>query len=764
MANTVFNYSLLSNLPQGISSFSAVVNGSNLYFAGGVRSQLGTNYIRVDVEAVPSRIELNGIQSGSIRIKTFDENGDGPASVTVLVTAKYTPVSGSNAVLFVRDIITVYDGYGTATLMPRSDDGQGSITIGNGIERTYDISVSASVYDPYYLGETAPDLYTTDSTNFASTDPSQSLGTVSLPSFVKSCGKYTSVTLPSQAIQGSYLNLKNIGGFISLTPTFQISKTTSVQWHSGVDWLPVVYNIIDTNGGTYAEVNDALDRMKPTLQFGGSTLLDAISKASDILSLDESGNNRFINVLSDGEEHGSNNTLDSVTKSILALSSTNKVPVSSIIYKLNGADVISPKAIRQSSAELDSLAISTNASAIYTTSITDTDEFLSAKGSIGSGYFTFEVDFGEEIQISSLTGAFTVGNKAFGNWQYQLGNDVYVFDDWSREYGISDTVSLQSTFARYIRFNANLGICFSCTGTVTQSILNTMSIVYHKKTSSYIFLNEKDSVYPLHQIVIAIDATTPVGGEINIGVNSQKTANWDDYHSLSRPALDNGSKIVMPIRNQLDSTVMATLEQLVSVDGFLFEAKYGKWSNDSTVKVLNTSGDIIPSTSYFAYPNKGYIVFNEKQSIEFILSIENSSKVAVAAEIINRVNSSPIVISGGGYMYSTTETKGLTQKTSSILPEALNVMVVPFDPNVNSTFSAIYSYYDLSGRAEKGTVIKWYINDVESTDLLDLTQWDNKEWKLAVSGDSVTFTVQPYAKGTKPIAGRIIKALPVKLA
>jgi hypothetical protein len=111
-------------------------------------------------------------------------------------------------------------------------------------------------------------------------------------------------------------------------------------------------------------------------------------------------------------------------------------------------------------------------------------------------------------------------------------------------------------------------------------------------------------------------------------------------------------------------------------------------------------------------------------------------------------------------MYSTLEPKFLSQ-SSNILPEAINVLLTPQNPNKDSIFTANWTFYDLKGRSNKDSLIQWYVNDIAQSDIHNLQVWDNKEWDIVSSGDIIYFTVLP--KASDGVVGRILRSAPIKV-
>jgi len=193
---------------------------------------------------------------------------------------------------------------------------------------------------------------------------------------------------------------------------------------------------------------------------------------------------------------------------------------------------------------------------------------------------------------------------------------------------------------------------------------------------------------------------------------------------------------------------------------FIFEAKYGKWAADAEVNVYNDSGDLISPLAYRTFPYKGFVVFDRKRNNKYVIEIKNKPNITAAAKITNRVVGEPVVVMGSGYFYTTIKKKKFTRSSSNILPEAINLLLSPILPSKDSYFIANYTFYDLKGRVNKGTEIKWYINDAEDIDLRDLKEWDNRDRNLVKKGDVIYFSILPKSEDD---IGRIVRSIPVRI-
>jgi hypothetical protein len=766
-----FARTALLKLVRGRSSLGLVKSPGYLWAAGGVISKLDERFLKIELESVPERIRLDGKQTCAIDIHVTDENGDSPASVVVRLLARAQ--SDNGIVLFTHDDVTVQNGYGMATLIGRADDSDGGIEMTDDLTREYTISVSGSVLDENYFGDSDPPPATgSGGGSLTLQGGGSTLEKVALPADVV-FKEYNSVITSQQSTTGSFLQLANIGGFLSLTPsTFAGGPAAQVRYFSDISWLPVVDAIIDDNEGTYETLADELDRISRQQPFGGSPILDAVYTVADTLDLDASGVKKIIYISTDGQERNSHYSRSEVVARLEELADVKSPPVVSNVLRVVPADQHLDQGVRDASDTCDGLARDTNGSSLYITTDQDVDQAIldlfQSHGFIGNGVFTFEYDLGEEVQIETIRANFTItDSEASGHYRYSIGTEKRQFSIFSDRTAATTatTVTLNETVGRFVRFvielSAQLDADVYLPSVLVPPLFTSIDIQYHRKAESYIYWNDRTDSDELHQVAITLDATRPPGSEINVGVNTSHTADWRDYDKESQPALENDSRTLIPIRRSLETNAVGTLEALVPIDGFVFEAKYGRWSDDSTVAVYDSDQNLVDESAYKAFPTKGFVVFAAKTDDDYTLSITNQPTLSVATKIVNRVAGRPVVITGAGYMYSTLGVKSRTSNGTATVPQALNLLVTPMQPDVQSVFTANYSFYDLSGRAEKDSPIRWYINDKLESDLNDLRQWDNKTWKFAKAGDTVFFSVEPR---NDRLAGRIVRSLPVILA
>jgi len=771
-----FVYSDYTRLLRGRSSHGSVAYsndyGEAIFVCGGVVSKQDEKFLRVEVDAVPKNVRLDGRQSCSVIIDVFDENEEAPSEVKVRLSANNS-VEGDN-VLFESDEILVKKGHAIATLLPRSDDAFDFVGMKDDTVRSYSVSVSGSIIDKTYYGDTVVDPESPIRDGTVVRVDSKKANVVLPPQY--NAIRFETVLSPNDTTPGSYFasNLSNIG-FISLRPSINSGgKDTNIQFFSDISWLPQIVSLIETNEGTYADALDKLERISNEIPFGGTPLMDSLVRSADTLNFDVSGVAKLIYVLTDGKENISHHTVDRTLSFVDQISGIGKTPVVSSIFRVVPSHLYLDQGIRESSTEIEYISRLTNGDSLYVTSELGLDEsiksLLKAKGFIGNGIFTFEIDLGEETLIETIEAAFDIPDamtSAF--WKYSVGGENRKFKPLTDRIEANETIQLQNEHGRFLRIVAEFSAMLEINEYIDDKIippkLTYVKITYHQKTESYIFINPELTKSEVYQVAVAMNATRPNGSEILFGAYDQITGTWEDYNSPVSPVVENNSRIVLPIRKSLDTTTY-TLEKLISIDGFIFDSTYGKWSNEAKVVVYRNGTEIVKESEYKLIPNKGRIVFAYRTEELYVISIQNNSKLSVAAKIVNRVHGDPIKIAGSGFMYSTINSNPLNT-LNRLMPEATNLLITPLQSDRDSVFRANYTYSDLKGRLEKisdknGTIIEWYVNDKVEIDIKNLKEWDNKTYRIAKSGDVIYFTVEPATDiGSSLLIGKKVRSMPI---
>lgn len=784
-SSTPWNYQRLANLPKGRSYFASSLFSDSyselIYVTGGLLSRIGENYYRVDLDSYPSSVYLNGKNSANVNISVYDENGDAPEELTLrikgvlqgsgLINEDETKTN-ENLILFTKDNISVKNGKGVATVLPRAEDNS-AVLMSDSYTNSYNATISGFILDSVYSGETAPSINITDSGEIGTSQeiPENS---IPIPSEYTIDRWYTSISSIDQLTQGGYAILTNITPFISLLPKFLAGgNSSSIEFIANQSWMPITKSIIEDSAGSFETIREELNKLEYLPPFGGSPLFDALFKADDIIDNNTSTLNQIIYSITDGENNCSNYTVDDVILRNNNVSGSKEIPMMFSGLKIYPTTMHIGSGDNANKEDLLNITNESNGSLLYILSDSDINEhvleLLKSRGFVGYGFFWFTLDLGDIYELETITVNFDLTDpRTIAYFKYQTSKDSNIYNSISETLNVNETISVSGFTGRYIKFYVDFFADINANEYYEDAIvppkMTSVVVNYNKPTCSTIIFNPDVIEDNLHQVVVTLNNIKNDYSEINIGADTEEHNDFEDYETLAKPNLINSSKVLIPIRQLLSDNEEYTLEQLTSRNGVVWECQYGPWATNSTYNVytLNETTntfDLVDSSLYKAFPNKGYIVFNTKTTNKYSIAIINQKSLNVAAQVINRKYNSPVVISGAGYMYSTLAKKQFT-KISDSIPEAFNLLIYPLNPTITSTFKASYNYYDLNGRLEKGTVIKWYINNVEEPDLQNILTWSNPKYEIVESGDTVYFSVIPK---NEEKSGLIKYSIPVKV-
>jgi hypothetical protein len=784
--NSPFVYDDYGRLPRGRSNMGASSYvgeyGDFIFLTGGTLSINDPNFLSIDIAAYPSTVELDGLQTCQVIVTVTDENLESPDEVVIQLAA----TSGAeDRFLFTSDTIVVKNGTGYATLIPRAAD----------VPDSYSITINGSVIDNEFYGDT--NTVASSITGGGPTSPTITAGStstqskVSLPSDYGNPIIYSTVIAASQLTPGYNLNVSNIGGFLSLqSSATQTGTSAGVNYKNNQPWLPQVVPVIEDNAGTLDDMASALDRLSRERPWGGTTVYDAIYEAGQTMILDATGVKKMVYILTDGEDNQSHFAATDAITEMNTIYGPQLSPVVASLFRIIPDDLYLTQGVRVRALDMENLCTETGGSALYVTSDQGIEQsvqqIINAKGFIGSGTFTFQIDLGDEVLIESLSALFSLpDDETNGEWQYSVGLED---GSWSllTEFFDADAQILPvNTFGRYLRVIISFSVDINLDEYNAQKLIPPkffeFQLVYHKSKESYIFFTPKTTNSYVHQVVLTLDCTRPPGSEVVLGVTDTPSATWEDYDSSASPAVENSSRVVFSIRMPINGQTYS-LEPLIPFDGYVFQAAYGKWSNGSTVQVYENGETLVDSSTYQVIADKGLIVFSTYTDASYLVGITGKKGISVAAKIINRIHGDPVIISGAGYMYSYVEEQGYSASGQTFVPDVQNIFVTPLQPNIDSTLRVSYQYNDLLGRKEIApssdpasltynicTQIFWYVNNVLQVDLQNFTEWNNSDYNIAVKGDEVYVVVQPSAQtssgsASQGLFGAKTRSLPVTIS
>ena len=138
---------------------------------------------------------------------------------------------------------------------------------------------------------------------------------------------------------------------------------------------------------------------------------------------------------------------------------------------------------------------------------------------------------------------------------------------------------------------------------------------------------------------------------IRLGVSLSHSHEWDDFYSEAQPSVETAGRIVcLNYNGELDGI---KIDQLESLDGYLYKSKYKRWSPGCTIEIYDSDNNLISSSDYREYPRNGYIVFSSKKEGNCLMKIIPSNIFRTGTKIFSGYYSKNPKIYGMGYLYTT---------------------------------------------------------------------------------------------------------------
>ncbi len=552
------------------------------------------------------------------------------------------------------------------------------------------------------------------------------------------------------------------------------SSNLIIEFYSDIEWIPSIDSVLDENDGTSEEALKAVDNLSNEVAFGSSAMYDALLAAAETLSnTDIAALRKVIYLLTDNDSNMSIATSDEVIDEVNAIDGLKKVPIITGNIQvpqtsINPSDdsssepiFLSAKANRTDTVNINKLGFLTGGQSVTIISEDFLDEIVDifygeAVGALGYGYYEFVVDLHERVLIESIIGDFSVVDvRSSASWQIELSTDGYVFTPVDEAFSVTSTYQEDNIFTRFIKFKVTLLTGFSSDeylGEPVSPTLNNFEIIYNESKVAYLFLNSQDDGLPPYQMVIGVDGNPISPEQIEVGLSKSDSSNWADYSNGSQPTVDQNGKIVIPLRFSQDTSEFPQ-EPLVKVDDFTLKTSYGSWDAYSSVTLHDKEEKVIPSSDYTLYPREGLIVFNgtlpySYEEGDYSIGILNGNDYKLGFKLTNISNEDALEIYGIGKMYTTG--KDLLPPVDKIPPEAQDITIEPLVPNTYSPISLDYVYFDTNFDEEdlSQREIRWYVNGVRVSYLDDLISWND----LSDSNDPIyqnilSFTISDLEAG-----------------
>lgn len=630
-------------------------------------------------------------------------------------------------VLFASDRITINNGKGTITLLPRSEDilsDFDTITGRAGIEDSSGVSSESSqdALDTQIIIEVGEERI-----------PYRISVEVTI---VDDDGEFFGQTVDNL----STATTTEEDGLFGQDRQ-QLTNNLLIEFYNDVGWIPSIESLLDDNAGTSEEILEALDNLSNEVPFGSSAMYDALVKSAETLSVTDDDINslrKVIYLFTDNDSNMSIATSDEAINDINAIDGFKNVPVLTGNLQIVEPITLSVKANTTDTVNLNKLGFLTGGQSVTVVSEDGIDDIVDifygeAVGALGYGYYEFVVDLNEIVSIESIIGNFSVTDvRSSASWQIELSDDGYVFTAVDDIFSVTSTYQEDDISTRFIKFKITLLTGFSTDeylGEPVSPSLNNFEIIYNESKVVFLFLNTQDDGILPYQMVIGIDGNPNNSEQIEVGLSKSDSSSWVDFSNGSQPTINQNGKIVVPLRFSQDTSEFVQ-EPLNKVDNLTLKTSYGTWDPYSSVTLYDKNEDIISSDDYKLYPRNGLVVFDGFLPYDYVdgdytIGILNGNDYKLGLKLTNISNDDALELYGIGKMYTTG--KDLLPPIEKVAPEAQDVAIEPQAPNLYSKISLEYVYFDNNFEPEDVSQreIKWYINGVNISYLDDLTSWND---------------------------------------
>ena len=497
-------------------------------------------------------------------------------------------------VLFTSDRITINNGKGTITLLPRSEDilsDYATISGRAGTTETADVSETLQQQS--------------DAKIIIEVGKERVPYSVSIEiTIIDDNGQFYGQTVD----RGDNASEEGEDGLTGQN-SFQQTSNLIIEFYSDIEWIPSVKSVLADNSGTSEDALQALNNLANEVSFGSSAMYDALMKSAEILSNnDVDGKRKVIYLLTDNDSNMSIATSNEAINEINAIDGFKQVPVLTGNLQITEPITLSVKANTTDTVNLNKLGFLTGGQSVTVVSEDFIDEIVDvfygeAVGALGYGYYEFVVDLQDVVFLESVTGDFTINDvRGSASWKMELSNDGFTFTT------VDDTFSATSVYqedisARFIKFKVTLLTGFSSDEYLAEPespTLNGFEIIYNKSKVAYLYLNNQDDGLPPYQMVIAIDGNSVTPDQIEVGLSKSDSSNWSDFSNGSQPTINQNGKIIVPLRFSQDTEEFPQ-EPLSKLDDFTLKTSYSTWDPYSSVTLYDKDEDVIHSSNYNLY-------------------------------------------------------------------------------------------------------------------------------------------------------------------
>jgi len=649
---------------------------SHVMYVGGIESGKGNGFLKISIEPYEDGMSLNGNQYLGAKVSAVDDGGN----VDVLATVKlagYLQLSDAEDitlipesflpynVLFDEDEISVIDGESVFSLKPRSDDMIKGVVdemvFTEGLDNNlYKIVLQSTIVDGFvpetvgtasggftlYYGQTLVSIVN-DASEAATLSPSCIVPVTS------------NITIASLNFKSIFSD--NVFKIVS-APLYQ-NNSVSTDILSSNMTVPSVIDHTSSGAVVSSEALTIIDTISEEIPFGSSPLYDSLYTVSTVLN-DQSydANDKIIYTFADNSPNVSTKNYQEAIDAVNDIDNYQEVPLIVGNLSLKNPSVISSSIDRTGSIILDKLSYHTGGQSFSIVSDSFEDDLVcimtgKTKGSLGYGSAIYTIDFGEVVNLNSANVLFELPANTSGEWRMSASDDGYDYSPYTIYFEPGFDVGFSDLDVRYVKLDMKITSCLTTTneevndGSSTgHPLIEGFGLTYTAVKTDYLFVNEHTVDDNNRQVVSTLDSTDE--GEVKFGVSTSASHNWNDFDSGAKPSRPNaGGGVVLPVRNR--NIVGIRSESLVNVDNYEFKATYGSWDYESSVTIFDSSNNTISSSSYELHPRDGLVVFSTKMYDNYIIRIQDPSKIRSGFRIDNSDVNTEISFHGFSEMFAT---------------------------------------------------------------------------------------------------------------
>ena len=648
---------------------------SHVVCVGGIESGKGNGFLKIFIEPYENNMFLNGNQYLGAKVRAVDDNGNDDILSTMKLTGYLQLADSSDITLvpegflphnitFDTEEINIIDGESVVSLKPRSDDMISGVVdnmvfVEGSDNNLYKIVLQSTVVDgsiPETVGTRSSEAIPYyGQTLISIVNNSSGVGSLSPSCVVPVTSNITIASL-------NYRSIFSDNAFKLVSAPLYQNDSVATDILSSKMSVPLVSDKTSDGAVSFEMALSVVDSISEDSPFGSSPLYDALYDVSVALNnQDFDSYGKIIYSFVDNSPNTSVKTHQESINAVNDIDNYQEVPLIVGDLSVKTPYVISSGVDRTGSVVLDKLSHFTGGQSFSIVSESFEDDLVcimtgKVKGALGYGSAIYTIDLGETVSLNSANVLFDLPDNTFGSWRMSVSEDGYDYTPYTIYFEPGYDVGFSELDARYVKLDMRIQSCLTVTNeengesSVTgQPLIEGYSLVYTPSKIDYLFVNEHVVDENNRQVVSTMDSNDE--GEVQFGISTSGSHNWDDFDSGGKPSRPNaGGGVVLPVRDK--NILGIRSESLININDYEFKATYGGWDYESEVSILDSSNLEISSSTYQLHPREGLVVFATKMYDDYVIRIQDPDKVRSGFKIDNRDINTEIRFHGFSEMYA----------------------------------------------------------------------------------------------------------------